>query len=107
MNEEAVISLLMTYGPLGVLAGIVLFFVLRYGPRVIEGHVSLMQTCETTQKTIADALETMSEGQDSSSKHHGRTHKALAHIATAHREASTCPDVQKELDKAIDVLRAT
>ena|SRR5687768_2893022 len=99
-------NLLLAYGPLGVLALLVLYFVVKYGPRIIEGHLSLTRTCETTQERIAGALETMSEGQGSSDKNHSKTHRALAHIAAAHREASTCPDVQRELDKATDVLRA-
>ena len=98
-------SALLVYGPLGTIAAVLLFFVLRYGPRLIEGHISFMGTCEKTQVKIAGALETLSENHDASEFRHAKTHKALAHIAHAGKEATTCPDTIKHLDRAIDELQ--
>ena len=104
MNEETFMSLLATYGPLGIIAAIVCFFVLRYGPRIIEGHLSLTKTCETTQLRMADALETMSESQTSSASHHSKTHRALVHIATAYKKTDAASEVHQELNRAIQIL---
>lgn len=97
-------TLLLGYGPLGVIALIGLYFVVYYGPRIIEAHISFTTTCKETQVRIADTMETLTETHGISGKHHNTTHKVLGHFAHAAKEAIDCPDVQKHIDKAIDEL---
>ena len=105
-NEAAApdLTILLAYGPLGIIAAFVFYFVLRYGTRLIEGHLSFMSVCEKSQAKIADALDTMSESHTSSGTSHAKTQKALKHIVRAGKEATECKDVHGHLDNALREL---
>lgn len=76
-------TLLFAYGPLGVIAAVLLYFVMWYGPRFFEANFRLMNTCEVTQKQIADSLKSLSETATTSDMNHSKTHEGLRHLACA------------------------
>ncbi|MGH9932124.1 MAG: hypothetical protein ACREA9_23220 [Pyrinomonadaceae bacterium] len=89
----------MVWGPMGVLFVVGMYFVLRYGHRILDGHVSFMETAKTTQTTLADSYRTLSERDDVD-----RTNRALGHIVNAAKEATDSPGIHKHLDRAGEEL---
>jgi hypothetical protein len=55
--------LLLGYGPLGLIVAGVAWLFWRYGPKLIDGHVSLMTTLEDTARRQTAALERLSDTQ--------------------------------------------
>lgn len=98
-------SALLVYGPLGAIAAVVLYFVIRYGPTLVEAHLGFMETAKNTQQQLATNLETLTENHEVSAKHHAKTHRAIGRLVDAAKESTTCPDVQRHLDRAHDELR--
>jgi hypothetical protein len=98
-------SVLLDKGPLVAIALLVGYFVVTYGPRLIEGHLAYMASGRENLTSLTRSLETLPE----KSTEHGatcrRTQKMVGHIAEAGKLAftgPTAPDVHRHLDKAID-----
>ena len=90
-------TILLGYGPLGVFACIVGWFVIWYGPRVIQAHLEFIKTCQDTLLRLSEAYERLSSDRP-------KTHKILGHLANAGKAAITDPDVHRHLDKALEEL---
>jgi membrane-associated HD superfamily phosphohydrolase len=54
---------LLGYGPLGVFCGVALYFVVIYGRRMAEGHITLVSTLQDSSVKTSAALETLSNTQ--------------------------------------------
>jgi hypothetical protein len=55
--------LLLGYGPLGLIAAGVAYFVVRYGNRAAEGHIALLDTVKTSVVRHDEALDKLTESQ--------------------------------------------
>lgn len=97
-------TLLLGYGPLGVFCLVGLYFLIRYGTRLVEGHLSYMHTSEVTQKSLTANLETLTESHTALDGKHEKTHRALGHLANAAKESDICQGAQQYVEKALDVL---
>jgi hypothetical protein len=97
-------TVLLGYGPLGVFAVVALGFIIWYGPRLFEGHISFMKTCELTQSSLATNLSTLTESHMALEQKHDKTHRALGHIANAGKESTDCTEAQRHYERAIDEL---
>jgi uncharacterized membrane protein YccC len=81
------------------IAALVVFLIWKYGQRLLDGHLSFMETAKKTQSDLATAYKTLSERDD------GTTHRALEHIANAAKHATNEPKVHWHLDNAIGELK--
>lgn len=81
-------------------------------PRLLSGHMDFIENTKITNACIADnserttkAVEVLTESYGVSSGNHGKTHRALEHLANAAKSHTTCDDVHEHIDKAIEELR--
>ena len=95
------VSTFAVWGPLGVIFAIGVYFSLRYGHRILDGHIAFMDTAKTTQTTLAESFKSLSERDEG----HAKTHQALGHAFHAAKEITTCADAHRHLDRAIDSLQ--
>lgn len=102
-------TVLLAYGPLGVIAVTVFYFVYTYGPRIIEGHVSFMTLCRETHAQQQDynrrltvSLESLNEAVTVANSKHDKTHRMIGHVAEAGKMVTNCQEAQRHLDRAID-----
>jgi len=94
------LSLYAVWGPLGILFGLFVYFVVRYGDKLVSSHISFMKTAELTQMELSTSFRTLAE-MDGCLK----TNRVLDHFANAGKEAAKAhPEVQRQLDRAIDEL---
>lgn len=99
-------SLLTTYGPLYAIFAVVLGFMVWYGPRLVTAHLAHVESSKQTQESLATSYKTLTESQLLNGAGCGKTHRVLGHFAEAAKEATTCPDVHRHIDRALDELRA-
>lgn len=102
-------TVLLTYGPLGVFALVVLYFVVRWGDKIASGHVELVRVCGTTQTSIASSLERIGEATDSflASSNSQRdeckkTQVIAGHIARGHLAEATNAESKRHYERAVD-----
>jgi hypothetical protein len=74
-------------------------------PKVVGGHVTFLEKQQNQGERATVALETLSESHTASFDSHGKTHRVLGRMVKAAREATTCEDVQRHLDDALEELR--
>jgi uncharacterized membrane protein YccC len=92
------VKIVMDRGLSFAIAILVVWLIWKYGQRILDGHLSFMETAKTTQRDLASSFKTLSERDD------GTTHRALEHIAQAAKQATNEPKVHWHLDNAIDEL---
>ena len=98
-------SLLLDKGPLVAIALLVGYFVVTYGPRLLEGHIAYMNASRESISSLSSSLEKLTENSHQHGKVCESTNRAVGHLAEAGKLAFTGPtaqDVHRHLDKAID-----
>lgn len=98
-------SVILDKGPLVAIALCVGYFVVTYGPRLIEGHISYMNASKESIGSLTKSLETLTENSTSHGEVCKSTNRAVGHLAEAGKLAftgPTAPDVHRHLDRAID-----
>jgi hypothetical protein len=97
-------ELLAKHGPSGAFFAIVGFLTWKYGPQIIEAHLSFVRNTDKTQGQIADSLTTLTETHAVEVAGHKATHKAQGHIAEGLRKMTDDPEAKVHFDRAMDVL---
>lgn len=107
-NTPEFTSLLLAYGPPGTLAAIVGYFVLGYGPKLIEAHLSFTNLCRETHvqqqkynESVSKSLETLTASSEAHRADCRRTQRMVAHLAEAGKAATDCAEVKMHLDMAL------
>lgn len=99
------VKVLLDRGLSFTIAAVVVFLVWKYGQRILDGHLSFMQTAKDTQIAIAESLKSLAESfRTLKQRDDESTHRALEHFANAAKEATTAAGVHRYLDKVIDEL---
>lgn len=83
-------QVLVVQGPLTVMFLIGVYFLIWYGPGLLNGHREMMQK-------VGDSLETLTANDT-------RQTKSLKHIVSAGEQMTDCPVVKEHLKKARRVL---
>lgn len=83
MSEEALLRLIGTYGPMGLVSAVLGWLLWKYGPRMVEAHMSFMESCDKIQTEQAVALRTLAENDVNKAKQHSKTHRMLGRHADA------------------------
>lgn len=102
-------TVLLAYGPLGVFALVVLYFVIRWGDKTASGHVTLVKVCSDTQLRMADSVEAIQKAVESftdtavSGRNHSqKAHEVIVHIAKGHLAESSSPEAKRHFERAIE-----
>lgn len=90
-------QILTQQGPLWAVFAVLLYFVVWYGPGLLNGHRVMMQKMGDSGMTTAKCLETLTESD-------AGTKRALVHVIEAGKEATNCPKVHGHLDRARNEL---
>jgi membrane-associated HD superfamily phosphohydrolase len=88
---------LLGYGPLGVFCGVVLYFVVVYGRRVAEGHITLVSTLRESAVTTSQALQTLSNTQANHDEFKRSTSLQFAKLVDTQKQIV---DTQQEMVRA-------
>lgn len=103
------IDTLFAYGPLGVFAAVILYFVVRWGDKIASGHVELVRVCGETQARNASSLEGIRQAVDSFMVSAGvqgtagkKTHVIIAHLARGHVAEAASPESKKHFERAVE-----
>ncbi len=102
-------TVLLAYGPLGVFALVVLYFIIRWGDRIASGHIELVKVCGTTQVSIAGSLERIVEATDSFSASAmsqrdecKKTQRIASHVAKGLGVEAGSPEAKRHFDRAVE-----
>jgi hypothetical protein len=107
-------SMLLAYGPLGLVFAVLLYFVVYYGPSIFKGHIDTMACFRESSVKNAEwqarqtiALESLTQTASIHATDCKRTHKALGHIAEAGKlvmpQGVAAADAHRHLDKVIAI----
>src|SRR4051794_412048 len=105
-------SLLLAYGPLGLVFAVLLYFVIYYGPQIIRNHIDTMECFRKAsaenagwQARQTTALESLTQTASAQSHICSKTHKMLGHVAEAGKlvmpQGVAAAEAHRHLDKVI------
>jgi hypothetical protein len=106
------LSMLLAYGPLGLVFMVLLYFVIYYGPMVVRNHIDTMECFRKAsaenagwQARQTTALESLSQTASVQTAICTKTHKMLGHVAEAGKlvmpQGVAAADAHRHLDKVI------
>jgi len=107
MDVKDIAEFIKYQGVSTVVVCILLWFMVKYAPRLVKAHTEFVDSTAATQISLAKASEIMSESMRIQGHDYLHVKKALSHLVDAARVSTDCREVHHHLDLAkqkLDVM---